>query len=91
MERLTYEPVPNYDRGTATREIESGDADRLVRALLALAFYDADWHWVQDLCVNFSDSPVDNVRGTAILCFGYIAAFMALLTRKWLCRSSSRD
>lgn len=79
MERLTYVPIPDYDRGAAIREIESGVADRIVLALLALAFNDADGHWVQNLCVNFSNNPNDNVRGTAILCFGYIARFRGTL------------
>lgn len=73
MERLTYIPIPDYDRRAALDEIDSGAPDRIVLALLALASSDADWQWAQSVCVEFSQSPNDNIRGTAILCFGYIA------------------
>jgi hypothetical protein len=78
-ERLTYVEVPKYDKDTAVREIESDAPDRIVLALLALAFYDTDWRWVQNHCVRLSNNPNDNVRGTAILCLGYIARFRGTL------------
>lgn len=79
MNQLIYEPVPEYDRDTALHEIESGNPEKVIRALLSLAFYDSDWRSVQNLCVNFSNDLNENVRGIAILCFGYIAHFQASL------------
>ena len=73
MERSTYISIPDYDRDTALREIDSGITDRVVLALLSLAFYDPDWRWVQNLCVNFSKNLNDNIRGVAILCFSHLA------------------
>lgn len=79
MERLTYKPIPDYDRATAIGEIESGIPERIVRALLSLAIHNPDWRWVQNLCVGFSDSQNDSVRAIAILCFGHIARFQGAL------------
>jgi hypothetical protein len=79
MERLNYIEIPVYEKGTAVREIESGAPDRIALSLLALAFHETDWPWVQNLCVNFSNDLNNNVRGTAIQCFGYIARFRGTL------------
>jgi hypothetical protein len=73
MKQFTYEPIPEYDRDTALREMESAVTERVTRALLALAFYDSDWHFVQSLCITHSKNPDQNIRGIAILCLGHLA------------------
>src|ERR1700753_1116504 len=79
MKQITYLPIPDYDRNTALDEIASGVPERIVNALLALAFSDTDWRWTQDLCMSFVDSPDDNIRGIAILCLSYVARFRRML------------
>ena len=76
---LIYREVPEYDRDTAIREIDSGVSERMVEALLALAFHNPDWHWVQDICIKYSNSSDANVRGVAILCFGHLARLHRML------------
>jgi hypothetical protein len=73
MNQFIYEPIPEYDRDTAIQEMESGVTERLTRALLALAFYDSDWRFVQSLCIKNSKDADENIRGIAILCLGHLA------------------
>jgi hypothetical protein len=73
MKQFIYEPIPEYDRDTAIQEMESGVTERLTRALLSLAFYDSDRHFVQSLCIKHSKDANDDVRGIAILCLGHLA------------------
>ena len=73
MKRFIYEPIPEYDRATAIQEIESGVTERVTGALLALAFYDSDWLYVQNLCIEHAKNSNQSIRGTAILCFGHLA------------------
>ena len=79
MKNLIYKEIPEYDRATALQEIDSCVTTRVVDALLALAFYEPDWRWVQGLCVEHSRSANENVRGVAILCFGHLARIHRML------------
>jgi hypothetical protein len=73
MERKQYEEVLPKERSVVLVELNSGDVDKMVRALLSLAFYDEDRQWVQNKCIEFSIHNHFNVRGIAILCFGHLA------------------
>ena len=72
-QNLIYKAVPELDRDTALKELDSGFAERAVEALLALAFYDPDGRWVQNICRKYSGSSNEDVRRIAILCFGHLA------------------
>lgn len=67
------EEVQEFDKESAIKELKSGEAKRIINALLALAFYEEDWKWVQDICIVYSNHSHSNVRGIAILCFGHLA------------------
>ena len=56
----------------------------LVRHLQAhglQASHVADWEWVQDRCLDFLDSPLPDVRNTAITCLGHLARIHKQLNR----------
>src|SRR3954452_10439290 len=82
MTQLIYEPIPEYDWDTAIRELESGIKERITLALLSLAFHGSgsDWLYVQTLCLKYAKSEDQNIRRTAILCFGYLGRFQTLQT-----------
>jgi hypothetical protein len=60
-------------RADAEEKLRSADSTSRVDALLALAFYDSDWRWVQDRCLSMLDDPHVDVRAMAALCFGHLA------------------
>lgn len=61
------------NRKWALEQIKSDETDRIVHALLSLAFYDEDWMFVENLCFEYSSYSDSKVRGIAILCFGHLA------------------
>ncbi|MDP4145467.1 MAG: hypothetical protein Q8936_13440 [Bacillota bacterium] len=63
----------NENRIWALSEIYSGESTRIVNGLLSLAFYDDDYEFVENLCIEYSNHFDDRVRGLAILCFGHLA------------------
>ena len=60
-------------KATIRHLIHSGETERIVEGLIALSFLDNDWRWIQSLCLFFSKSEDENVRGIAILCLGHLA------------------
>ena len=61
------------NRKWALEQIKSDETDKIADALLSLAFYDEDWMFVENLCIEFSSHSDSKVRGIAILCFGHLA------------------
>lgn len=61
------------NRKWALEQIKSDETDRMAEALLSLAFYDEDWMFVENLCIEYSSHKDSKVRGIAILCFGHLA------------------
>lgn len=51
----------------------SGDLKEICVTLVSLALNDADWKWVQQKCINHSNDPAPEVRGTAVTCLGHLA------------------
>lgn len=73
MNNGEYNEVQKLDLKNVMSELNSGEVQRIVNALLGLAFHDEDWKGVQDLCIQYSNHPHYNVKGIAILCFGHLA------------------
>lgn len=61
------------NREWALEQIKSDETDRIADALLSLAFYDEDWMFVENLCIEYSSHSDSKVRGIAILWFGHLA------------------
>ena len=61
------------NRKWALQQIKSDETDRIVDALLSLAFYEDNWMSVENLCIGHSSHTDSKVRGIAILCFGHLA------------------
>ena len=57
-----------------------GDDPRTIHdALISAAYWDQDWKWAQDKCLEFAKSPSEVVRAGAAYAFGLIAVFHAKL------------
>lgn len=61
------------DRADLDRMLESGNEKAIIDALLSAASYDADWRWIQSVCLRFLDHPAKWVRWNAATGLGYIA------------------
>lgn len=61
------------NRKWALERMKSDETDRIVGALLSLLFYDEDWEYVENICIEYSNHSDSKVRGISILCFGHLA------------------
>ncbi len=61
------------NRKWALERMKSDETDRIVGALLSLSFYDEDWEYVENICIEYSNHSDSKVRGISILCFGHLA------------------
>lgn len=67
-----YESIAPISREAALEALRSADSDRAGSSLLSLALHETDWRWVQDLCIEYADSPHAHVREMAIQSLGHI-------------------
>jgi hypothetical protein len=78
---MKYEEISPVEKEQATLAFRRNIPDEVVHALLGVALHDADWKWVQDRCLDFLDSPLPDVRNTAITCLGHLARIHKKLDR----------
>ena len=76
-----YEEITELSREAVEQALREGVAETLLRVVIAVSMYDADWDYAQDLCVRLSSHPHFNVRGNAVLGFGHIARVHRQLDR----------
>jgi hypothetical protein len=73
MAKLIYEAPREVSRDEAQSIFDSGDTSAICKSLVGLAFYEPDWKWVQDQCVEFSTHPNADVRRVSVLCLSHLA------------------
>src|SRR5262245_59198295 len=77
-----YHDVLPLSRDVAVAEFESGDAERICHALVAVAFHEPDWRWAQDRCLELLDDRDPNVSGLAATCLGHVARIHGTLDKE---------
>lgn len=78
---MKYEEILPVEKEQAAKVFQRNIPDEIVPALLGVTLHDADWQWVQDRCLDFLDSPLPDVRNTAITCLGHLARIHRKLDR----------
>jgi hypothetical protein len=78
---MKYEEVQPTKKDQAEKAFRGNKPEEIVRALLGVTWHVADWEWVQDRCLDFLDSPMPDVRNTAITCLGHLARIHKKLNR----------
>jgi hypothetical protein len=70
---MKYEAVRLIEKDQAEKAFRGNESEEIVHALLGATWHIADWEWVQDRCLDLLDSPMPDVRDTAITCLGHLA------------------
>jgi hypothetical protein len=70
---MRYQEVQPISRMEAEAALAGDSESAIVDALLRIAYYEADWRWVQNKCIIFLQSTSQVVRQTAIQCLGHVA------------------
>ena len=71
--RLTYRAPHPITREEAEAAFASNEPEQIADALVNVAFYDPDWRWVQDICLDLARSKTAFVRMVAAICLGHVA------------------
>ncbi len=70
---MKYENPSYIERSTAEVLLSHGSEDEVREVLVAIAFNESDWVWVQEKCLEFSRHPSWSVRAVATTCLGHLA------------------
>ena len=72
---MIYHSVEPISRTEAERIFAGSDEHAICNALVSVAFYDPDWKWVQDQCLEFINTPgiAPGIRSLAATCLGHVA------------------
>ncbi len=70
------------ERKSAEMAFCSGDSKRICDALIRVTYYDNDYEWVLNKCIDFTQSESFDVRRLAIICFGHLARIYGTLDKK---------
>lgn len=85
-----YENVEPIDREEAERIFASSDVNKVAHTLVAVAFFEQDWKWVQNKCLLFLDNVNSDIRGVAATCLGHIARVHRVLEKDKVIQALSR-
>jgi hypothetical protein len=71
---VKYEPIDDApSRAELAVALSTDDSTRVTKALIALSFYDEDWQWVQERCLECLINRHPWVRRTAATCLVHLA------------------
>lgn len=57
----------------AAKALATASPAVVCRALVSIAFYEQDWRWAQDRCLDALSNANPDVRGLAATCLGHVA------------------
>lgn len=70
---MTYEEIPDFDRTTVLEELNSGNSDRIIKALLSTVLSGDDYDFSLEQITKFSGHYNEYVRGCAVECLGHLS------------------
>jgi hypothetical protein len=77
-----YEEIAPISPVEAEAVIRAGKTEDVPLTLIRLAYYEPDWRWVQDLCINLSNHKDKWVRRACATCFGHLARIHGKIERE---------
>jgi hypothetical protein len=70
---MKYQNIRPISKQAAENILYSGDEFGISECLISLAYYESDWRWVQEKCLEFTNHKFLEVRRSAILGFAHLA------------------
>lgn len=77
---IYHEPEPLSKEKAAT-VFGSANKSEICDTLVAVAFYEEDWRWVQERCLEFLTHEEPDIRGLAATCLAHVARFRQKLDK----------
>lgn len=79
---MYYESATALSHKEVKQAFASGEIEKICRALVSLAFYEADWRWAQEQFLFYTAHPSAQVRGVAVICLGHLARLHGILDKE---------
>lgn len=79
---MHYQEIKKISKREAESLFASQQINLVCEALIALAFYEQDWKWVQNKCLDYLENNNPEIRGVAATCLGHIARIHHKLEKK---------
>lgn len=76
---MTYKRVEPHAKEEAEAAFTQGDSQQITDALLGVTYYEEDWRWVQNACLELLKRSETQPRWIAIQCLGHLATFHHVL------------
>ncbi|MBN8858972.1 MAG: hypothetical protein J0H29_11325 [Sphingobacteriales bacterium] len=77
-----YQEVLPISKNQAKENLETDDIEKITTTLVSIAFYENDWEWVQNICLEYLQHPNENISGLAATCLGHIARIHGKMDKK---------
>lgn len=81
-EIMKYVEPKKISRKEADLALKSPDSGVVSHALVNIAFFESEWKWSQDVCLQFVDDRRIEVAQVALTCIGHIARIHGQLDKK---------
>ena len=69
----SYHNVFPVDKKSAKIIFASGDINKICHTMVAVSFYEKDWRWAQNVCLELFNDANPEISGLASTCLGHIA------------------
>ena len=78
---MQYKNPTPIDRKTAIDIFASNNTENICQTLLSVAFYEPDWRWTQERCLELLSSDNCDISLLAVTCLGHIARIHKILDK----------
>ena len=78
---MIYKHPEPITKNEAEDFFKNSDAAIICDTLVAIAFYESDWKWVQEKCLYFLEADNPDIRAVAATCLGHVARIHKQLDR----------
>ncbi len=68
-----YQDVGIIEKDKAEQIFSTNNVENICSALVSISFYEKDWKWSQDKCLEFLLNANVIIAGMAAICLGHIA------------------
>jgi hypothetical protein len=68
-----YQDVKVIEKDKAEQIFLTNNVENICSALVSISFYEKDWKWAQDKCLEFLINNNVIIAGLAAICLGHIA------------------
>ena len=77
-----YQEVLPINKNDAEKLFASNDVEKITTTLVSISFYEKDWKWVQDKCLEYLFHTDDVLSGLAATCLGHVARINRKIEKK---------